>query len=365
MSPTSVLFIGVGVVGLMLGAEWLVRGAARVAARTGMSSVVIGLTVVAFGTSSPELAVSLGDIARGGDDVGSLALGNVVGSNIANVLFALGLSAAVGGSLLVARRIVRIDVPIMIGASVLVLLMSLDGSIGRLEGGVLVAGLAIYLAWTIATARRNPEALTLDPEAIIEPDELDKVPVWRDIALILGGLVLLVVGSQALVNGATDIATDLGVSDLVIGLTVVAIGTSLPEVATSVLAAIKGERDLAVGNAIGSNLYNLLAVLGVTAALAPQSIPVPDSAVQVDLPVMVAVAVACLPIFANGHVLLRWEGALFVVMYLGYIGWLVVDATAESVRNDYSAVMLFFVVPLSVITLAVVAWQSRHEPSYD
>jgi cation:H+ antiporter len=359
MSVTSIVLLVVGIAGLVIGAEGLVRGAARLAARTGMSSVVIGLTVVAFGTSAPELAVSIGDVLRGSDEAGALAVGNVVGSNIANILLALGVAAAIGGSLVVARRIVRIDVPIMIGASVLVLFMALDEEITRVEGFILVAALVVYLVWTVTAARRQSSSVPDDLAAVVDPEALGKIPVRVDLGFLVGGLVLLVVGSQALVKGATDIATDLGVSDLVIGLTVVAIGTSLPEVATSVLAALRGERDLAVGNAIGSNLFNLLAVLGLTASVAPNSIPIAQSTIQVDLPVMIVVAVACLPIFANGHVLQRWEGALFFLMYVAYITWLILDAAEHSYRDDYSTAMLFFVVPALALTMVVIGVQSR------
>ncbi len=359
MSVTSIVLLVVGIIGLVIGAEGLVRGAARLAARTGMSSVVIGLTVVAFGTSAPELAVSIGDVLRGSDEAGALAVGNVVGSNIANILLALGLAAAIGGSLVVARRIVRIDVPIMIGASVLVLFMALDEEITRVEGFILVAALVVYLVWTVTAARRHSSSAPADLAAVVDPEALGEIPVRVDLGFLAGGLVLLVVGSQALVKGATDIATDLGVSDLVIGLTVVAIGTSLPEVATSVLAALRGERELAVGNAIGSNLFNLLAVLGLTASVAPNSIPIAQSTIQVDLPVMIVVAVACLPIFANGHVLKRWEGALFFLMYVAYIAWLILDAAKNSYRDDYSTAMLFFVVPALALTMVVIGVQGR------
>ncbi len=359
MTVTSLVFLVIGIAGLVVGAEGLIRGAARLAARTGMSSVVIGLTVVAFGTSAPELAVSIGDVARGSEDAGALALGNVVGSNIANILFALGVSAAIGGSLVVASRIVRIDVPIMIGASVLVLLMGQSGQIGRIEGFVLVGVLVVYLTWTVVTARRQPESISSEIDYVVNPEALRQASPWLDVGFLFGGLLLLVAGSQALVHGATDIASDLGVSDLVIGLTIVAIGTSLPEAATSILAAIRGERDLAVGNAIGSNLFNLLAVLGITATVAPNPIPVPLSALQVDIPVMIVVAVACLPIFANGHVLRRWEGAMFFVLYVGYITWLIY-ASKQTISYDHSTQMLFFVVPLTAITLTVVGLQSRN-----
>ncbi len=365
MGVTTIIFLIIGLVALVVGAEGLVRGAARLAARTGMSSVVIGLTVVAFGTSAPELAVSVGDVLRGGDEAGSIAIGNVVGSNIANILLVLGTAAAVGGSLFVAQRIVRLDVPIMIGASVLVLLFALDERLVRIEGIVLVVALIVYITWTVIAATRGstPPVITEYEEAL-DPERLAEASVLSDLAFLVGGLVLLVIGSQSLVSAASDIAAELGVSDLVIGLTVVAIGTSLPEVATSVLAALRGQRDLAVGNAIGSNLFNLLAVLGVTATISPNAIPVAASAIRVDLPVMIAVAVACLPIFANGHVLNRWEGIVFLAAYTAYLAWLVLDATEHSTRDAYGTVMLFFVIPAIAVTITVM-WargQSRARP---
>ncbi len=360
MGVDTIALLIAGLVALVFGAEVLVRGAARLAARTGMSSVVIGLTVVAFGTSAPELAVSVGDALRGGDEAGSIAIGNVVGSNIANVLLVLGTAAAVGGSLFVAQRIVRLDVPIMVGASVLVLLFVLNEELGRVEGLVLLLALTVYLVWTVVSATRGSAAdIVTEYDEALDPESLATASVLSDLGFLLLGLVLLVFGSQALVNSASDIAVDLGVSDLVIGLTVVAIGTSLPEVATSVLAAIRGQRDLAVGNAIGSNLFNLLAVLGVTAVVSPNAIPVASSAVQVDIPVMVAVAVACLPIFANGYVLNRWEGIAFLVGYGAYLTWLVLDATEHGSRQSYGNVMLYFVVPIVTMTIATL-WYRGH-----
>jgi cation:H+ antiporter len=360
MSLGTIALLIAGLVALVAGAEVLVRGAARLAARTGMSSVVIGLTVVAFGTSAPELAVSVGDALRGGDEAGAIAIGNVVGSNIANVLLVLGSAAAIGGSLFVAQRIVRLDVPIMVGASVLVLVFVLNEQLGRIEGLVLLAALAVYVTWTVIAATRGstPDIVTEYDDAL-DPESLAQASVLSDIGFLVLGLVLLVFGSQALVNSASDIANDLGVSDLVIGLTVVAIGTSLPEVATSVLAAIRGQRDLAVGNAIGSNLFNLLAVLGVTAVVSPNAIPVAASAVQVDIPIMVAVAVACLPVFANGYVLNRWEGITFLVGYAAYLTWLVLDATEHGSRQSYGNVMLYFVVPIVAITIATLWYRGR------
>jgi cation:H+ antiporter len=361
MDLTTVAFFVIGIAALVLGAEALVRGAARLAARTGLSSVVIGLTVVAFGTSAPELAVSLGAAFR---DEADLAVGNVVGSNIANVLLVLGISAVVGGGLVVAQRIVRIDVPIMLGASLLVLVFALDNELGRWEGAVFVVLLLVYVSWTVWAARRSTSpADTVEYDEALSAEKLRASSPITDVGYVLGGLVLLVAGSTALVEAATDIAASLGVSELVIGLTVVAIGTSLPEIATSVLAAARGQRDLAVGNAIGSNIFNILAVLGLTAVISPSSIPIPDGALTLDVPIMVVVAFACLPIFANGYAVLRWEGAVFLTYYAAYLGWLVLDNGDHAFKNDYAVAVVGFVLPLTVITLAVIAVRQRRAGS--
>jgi cation:H+ antiporter len=358
-SSTVVMFI-IGVVALVAGAEGMVRGAARLATRTGLSPIVIGLTVVAFGTSAPELAVSVGAALNNEAD---LAIGNVVGSNIANVLLVLGLAAVVGGGLVVAQRIVRVDVPLVIGASILVMLLSLNNKLGRLEGAILVALLIAYVIWTIRGAQRGkvPHIEAEYGEAL-DHEKVKEVSVWADLGYVAAGLVLLVVGAQALVGAATDIAVNLGVSQLVIGLTVVAVGTSLPEIATSILAAARGERDLAVGNAIGSNLFNLLAVLGITALVSPQAMNVLQGAITVDMPVMIAAAIACLPLFATGYVLERWEGAVFFGFYAAYVSWLILDATDHGLRDSYRSAMLLFVMPLVVLTIAVILgreWRRR------
>jgi len=357
MNITTIIFFVVGVAALVIGAEALIRGAARLAARTGLSSVVIGLTVVAFGTSAPELAVSLGAALRNEAD---LAVGNVVGSNIANVLLVLGLSAVIGGGLVVAQRIVRIDVPIMLGLSIAVLLLGLDGELHRWEGIAFVLALIAYVWWTVASTLRSTRAdVATEYDDAFAADDLESSSPWLDLGYVLAGLVLLVVGSSALVEAATDIAEALGVSQLVIGLTVVAVGTSLPEIATSVLAAARGQRDLAVGNAVGSNLFNILAVLGITATVSPSAIPIPDGALSLDIPVMIAVSIACLPIFWNGYSLLRWEGIIFLSYYAAYITWLVLDSSDHAIKDDYRVAVLFFLVPLTVLTFIVLAVRSR------
>ncbi len=357
---TLLLFV-VGLGLLILGAELLVRGASRLAVSLGISPLVVGLTVVAFGTSSPELAVSVQSTWSGQVDI---ALGNVVGSNIFNVLFILGLSALIT-PLLVHQQLVRQEVPLMIFASLLVCGLAWDGAIGRFDGALLAGLLAAYIVFVIVQSRRNPSAAVeaeYDEALAIEPGRGWDRHWAVQVAMVLVGLALLVQGSNWLVQGAVTFATWLGVSELVIGLTIVAAGTSLPEVATSVLAAIRGERDIAVGNVVGSNLFNLLGVLGVASLVSPAGLPVAASMLAFDLPVMVMVAVACLPIFFTGHLIARWEGGLFFAYYVAYTVWLVLHATGNGHAAGYGAVMAGFVLPLTFLTLAVLSyrhWRAR------
>ena len=341
--------LGVGLIFLVLGAELLVRGASRLAAAVGISPLVVGLTVVAFGTSAPELAVSVQSALAGQAD---LALGNVVGSNIFNVLFILGFSALIT-PLVVSQQLVRLDVPLMIGISVLLLLLALDGTIGRLEGALLFGAIVGYTGFLIRKSRRESGGVAAGAE--MAGDAQAQPGSWvRNVGLVVGGLALLVLGSRWLVSGAIEIATALGVSELVIGLTIVAAGTSLPEVATSVLASIRGERDIAVGNVVGSNIFNILAVLGLSSLVAPHGVEVARSALAFDIPVMIAAAVACLPIFFSGYLIARWEGALFVGYYVAYTVYLVIHAADHLMLPAFRTAMLFYVMPLTVVTLLVI-----------
>lgn len=348
---TFVLFV-IGLVLLIAGAELLVRGASRLAADIGISPLVIGLTIVAFGTSSPEMAVSISTALAGNADI---AVGNVVGSNIFNVLFILGASALIA-PLVVSRQLIRLDVPIMIGVSALCWLFCSDGVISFVEGALLFAGIIAYTAFLIMQARKERAANAAKDE--FEQEFGKKEPLnGRTIAINVGlaviGLVLLVIGSRWLVDGAVALATVLGVNDVVIGLTIVAAGTSLPEVATSILASIRGERDIAVGNVVGSNIFNILSVLGAAALVAPAGLNVPPSINAFDNPVMLAVAVACLPIFFTGRTIARWEGGVFLAYYVAYTVYLILNATQHDALPAFSTIMLLFVVPITVLTLIV------------
>lgn len=355
-----VLFVA-GLLFLIVGAEALVRGASRLAAVFGLSPLVIGLTVVAFGTSSPELAVSIKAALSGQAEI---AVGNVVGSNIFNVLFILGISALIV-PLVVTQQLVRLDVPLMIGLSVIVLLLSLDARFGRIDGLLLFAGLVVYIGVLIRKGKR--ETAGAGAESGGEDGAAERTGGVRSTGLVVVGLVLLVLGSRWLVDGAVTFAVHLGVSELIIGLTIVAAGTSLPEVVTSIVAAMRGERDIAVGNVVGSNIFNIMGVLGLAGIVAPAGIEVSSAVVGFDIPVMIAVALACLPIFFTGGVISRTEGALLVGFYAAYTAYLVLAASHHDALAGFTAVMLYFVIPLTVASLAFVAWNEfrgrRHRPT--
>ena len=359
MSDTAwaILEIVAGLLLLVGGGELLVRGASRLAAWLSISPLLIGLTVVAFGTSAPELAVSLKSAFSGNPDV---AIGNVIGSNIFNILFILGLSASIL-PLFVSSQLIRRDVPIMIAASLMLYFFSWNGNIGRVDGAILFACLLVYLTWCIWQSRREGQEVIEEFARELPKEKSDGRRLAGYILLILIGLALLVFGSNSLVKGSVTIAQMLGVSELVIGLTVVAVGTSLPEVATSVLAAVRGEREIAVGNVVGSNLFNIFCVIGLSGIVSPQGVDVSLDAMEFDIPVMIAVAIACLPIFLSGHVIARWEGAVFLFYYFAYMAYLVLDATGSGHSRTLFGIMGFFVVPLTVVTLIISVLRSLNE----
>lgn len=332
---------------LVIGGELLVRGASALARAVGVPSLIIGLTVVAFGTSAPELAVSLKAGLGGQAD---LALGNVVGSNTFNVLFILGISALIV-PLAVSTQLVRLDVPVMIGASATTWFLAADGVVSRGEGGMFCAGIVGYTALLIWLGKKQqPSSDQSAPRPTAPPEP---IRLRATVLPVLVGLVLLVIGARWVVEGAVELARLLGVSELLVGLTIVAAGTSLPELATSVVAAIRKERDIAVGNIVGSNIFNLWAVLGAAAAASPAGVSVSPTAFRFDLPVMMAVALACLPIFFTGGRISRWEGALFLGYYAAYVTYLVLGASHHESLPAFSAVMFFFVLPGTVLGIAV------------
>lgn len=348
----EILLLAGGLVLLILGAEALVRGASRLAAAVGISPLIIGLTVVAFGTSSPEFAVTINSSLA---NQANIALGNIIGSNIFNVLFILGLSALIV-PLLVSQQLVRFDVPLMIAVTLVVAIMAADGRVSRLEGSILFAGLIGYLVFLLILGRKESQPVQ-DEYAHEFGGTARKTTLGMAANLLMAaaGLGMLVLGSRWLVSGAVTVAQQLGVSELIIGLTIIAVGTSLPEVVTSVVASLRGERDIAVGNVVGSNLFNLLGVLGLAGILTPAGIEVSPAAIRFDIPVMLAAAVACLPIFFTGRLIARWEGGLFLAYYIAYTLYLILGATQHDALPVYSLTMLRFVIPLTVLTLIIVS----------
>ncbi len=346
--------LAAGLMLLVLGGEFLVRGASRLAIVAGVSPLVIGLTIVAAGTSSPELAVSVQASLGGNPDV---SMGNVVGSNIFNTLGILGL-CALFVPLIVHSKVVRVDIPIMIGASLLMAaLAAFDRSLDWYDGLILLALFVLYTGWTIVQSRRENRDVKAEFDAEFDGGRSPhtRTFVLKNIALVLAGLGVLVVGARLLVDSGVELASSLGVSDAVIGLTIIAIGTSLPEVATSVIATIRNERDIAVGNVVGSNIFNILGILGVASVIAPlggdSALAVKDTIAKFDLPIMVATAVVCLPMLFKGR-LVRWEGISFIAAYAAYVVFLILTETGSGARGTFALALLLF----SPLVLAVMGW---------
>ena len=359
----ALLIIG-GLVVLTVGAELLVRGASRLAALARVSPLVIGLTVVAYGTSTPELTVSALSAWRGEADI---ALGNVVGSNIFNVLFILGLSATII-PLTVNVQLLRFDVPLMIAASIMTWVVAFDGTIGLEDGILFLMGIAAYTGWSIHASRRENIASQAEfaAEYGAAPAGNKGLQAAISVGLVLVGLVLLVLGSKWFVDGSITVARLIGIDERVIGLTLVAAGTSMPELATSVVAAIKGERDIAVGNIVGSNIFNILAVLGAAGVLGTiagdDGILVKETYLRFDIPVMIGVAIACLPVFFAGRTISRWNGVLFLAYYVIYTTWLVLAELRNPNLATLTWAVLVFIMPLTIVVLLIDVVASLRKP---
>ena len=310
----SLTFILLGLVLLYFGGEGLVKGSSALALRLGLTPLVVGLTVVAFGTSAPELVVS---VKAALDGEGAIAIGNVLGSNALNIGLILGLTALIC-PLKVQLQILRIDAPIMVVISVIGGWMLHDLYLSRLEGGLLMAGLVAYVIFTVMYAKRvkQPTAVVAEYAEALPPP---KGSVGRDVVFMIGGLGLLVVGSRFMVDGAVSLARLYGISEAVIGLTIVAAGTSMPELVTCVVAALKKEPDIALGNIIGSNIFNILGILGGAGLVKPLH----GAGIQMtDIYITIAFAVILVPILKTGQKLMRWEGVLLLTAYVGYMVWL-------------------------------------------
>lgn len=347
MDLMTFLLLVAGFVLLIAGADVMVRGAAHLAVAANISPLAIGLTIVAFGSSMPELAINVKAAYTGQP---GLAVGNVVGSNIANVLLILGVAALIA-PLAVSSQLLRKDVPLMIGASLIMYFMAFDGQFGRIDGLILFAGVIAYTAHAIVGGRN--ERIESDGDI---PTESGSIPL--QLVLIVVGLAMLTVGANWLVDGAVMMAKWLGISELIIGLTIVAFGTSLPELATSVAAGLRGHTDMAVGNVVGSNIFNILSVLGLSSLMASNGIAVEARALSFDIPVMIAVALACLPVFFTGKSIERWEGGVFLFFYIAYLVYLVLFALQNPLLATFNVTMIWFVLPITGLTLAVLSWQS-------
>lgn len=338
---------------MIAGAELLVRGAVRLAARRKVRPLIIGLSIVAFGSSAPQLIVGLQATLSDNTDI---AVGSVIGSSIFNVLVTLGLSALII-PLRVSRQLVRLDIPMMIGASLLVLVLAYNKQLTPLDGLILLTALALYLGLLLRQSSR-PRQTKEDATAKA------RAPWLGSLLMMLCGLALLAFGGHLLLGAAVEVATDLGLSERVIGLTIVAVSTSLPQFATSMIAALRGQRDIAVGNVIGSNLFNLLGVLGFTALVAPTPLSVSPNALDFDLPVMLGVAVLCLPVFYSDYRITRAEGLLFLGLYLAYGLHVVSFTTGMPLAGKLEHLMLFFVLPALVVFLlftSLLTWRRQHK----
>ncbi|GAB5896959.1 calcium/sodium antiporter [Mycolicibacterium mageritense] len=316
----------VGLIALTVGAEAMVRGSTNVAARLGISPILIGLTVVSIGTSLPELAIGITAATEGS---GELAVGNIAGTNVVNILFILGLSALLR-PLAIEARTLRFDLPVMAGAAVLLWLLAANGVLSRIDGAILVCCAAVYTAALIRASRRESRDVVAE-YAHAYLDSPRAAPSRRraayDTAMMLGGIVVIIIGAEWLVTGAVGMARGFGVSDALIGLTVVAIGTSAPELVTTVVSTVRGERDVAIGNLLGSSIYNIVLILGVTCLVPAHGLPVSQSLVRVDIPIMAAAALVCIPIFISGRRIHRGEGAAMVTAYLAYLALLLTTQT--------------------------------------
>ncbi|MFI0435752.1 MAG: calcium/sodium antiporter [Parachlamydiaceae bacterium] len=355
---TFLMFL-LGLAGLVTGAELLVRGASRLGVLIGISPLVIGLTIVAFGTSSPEMAVSVRAALTNHPD---LVISTNVGSTNFNILFILGICALVA-PLVISQQLIWYEVPIMIAADCLLLAMSLDGKITRLNAFMLLLCLIFYIIYAIVKGRREAKLRTDECEALfsLKKNESNALIIVKQCGLIVLGLMFCVFGAGWLLDSAIILARAFGVSELVIGMTLVAAGTSLPEVATSVVATIRGQREIAVGNVVGSNIFNILGIVGVAGLIAPDGIAVAPSVLRFDLPVAIAACVACLPVFFTGHKISRWEGGVFVGYYVAYTSYLILAAKNHDSLSIFSMMMMWFVIPLTLLTAAIVIYRTSRQ----
>lgn len=346
----------VALAAMVLGAELLVRGASQLAVMVGVSQLVIGLTIVSFGTSAPEFLVSIKGALTNHSD---LIVGNCIGSNIFNLLFIIGACAVVA-PLVVTSQLIRLDVPIMIGSHLLFLLLSFNGIIGRYDALLLLTSFALYYGFVVRKSLQKNSSMTdsnRNASGDVKPNSTLPA-IIKQIGLITVGLILCIQGAEWMVDNAVTLARILGISELVIGLTIVSAGTSLPEVATSIVATIRGQRDIAIGNVIGSCIFNILGVIGLASLIAPEGITIAPSVLRFDLPVAIVASIACLPVFFTEYKISRWEGCVFLLYYTAYITYLLLEAQQHEVLPMFSMAMLWFTIPLTLLTLLVIAYRT-------
>ncbi|ACZ31070.1 Na+/Ca+ antiporter, CaCA family [Xylanimonas cellulosilytica DSM 15894] len=318
------LMLVAGLIALIAGAELIVNFGTRLAKSLGISPLIIGLTIVSIGTSAPELAVGIDAMRR---DAGSLVLGNIAGTNMVNLLLILGLSASIR-PIVMQSQTLRLDLPAMVGSSVLLVVLASDGGLSTWDGVIMLTAAVVYTWRLLATARREASAASLAHE-VKHDDAEPRLPrsrkhTVRDLLMTCVGIAVVVVGADWLVTSAVSIAEQFGVSETLIGLTVVAIGTSLPELATTITATIRGGRSIAVGNLIGSSTYNLTFILGTSLLFGPAEVYVSQQLIWLDLPLMLGAALLCVPVFLTGRRITRWEGLMFVGAYTAYLTYLIV-----------------------------------------
>ncbi|MBP9709022.1 MAG: calcium/sodium antiporter [Oligoflexales bacterium] len=345
------LFLVFGLIALIIGAEFLIKGASGLALSLGISPLIVGLTVVALGTSAPELVVSIKATLIGNSNI---AIANVVGSNIFNVLFVLGL-CAIASPLLVRSQLVKLDLPIMVLASFLCLVFALDGALSFIEGAFFCTIIVTYTYLLINKSRHESKKTKEELLSTKNHTGSPKPQILKNILSLSFGLAIMLLGGDYFVEGAIQLAKYLGFSDTIIGLTVVAIGTSLPEVVASLMATIKGERDLAIGNVVGSNIYNIFLILGLSSMLSNEGLTVSQELINFDIPVMIAASIACLPIFA-GLKMRRWEGLMFFSGFVVYTTYLILKSTHHSMFNNYNQALQYLIVPTFILVFLAISF---------
>ncbi len=310
----DILLFLAGLTALYFGSDWLVKGAARLAISLNIQPVVVGLTVVAFGTSMPEFVVSFIGALKGLPDI---ALGNIVGSNIVNIGLILGLSAIIY-PLSVHMKLVRFEIPFMVFAAVILFIVSIDGIISRIDSILFAAIFTAYIVYTIKVSKKESKRVKEEYKEFLQK----KDSITKDLILIAAGLAVLIAGAEILVRAALSIARAMGISELIIGMTIVAVGTSLPELATSTAAAFKKEADISIGNIVGSNIFNILFILGITGTIQP--VAVNPEALKLHMPVMIFISLALFVFMKTGSATIgRLKGAALILMYAGYCGYII------------------------------------------